>query len=601
MKRRWSGAALALLLTLAFATAPAGSPKDDAQGFIDSYTKEYMRLQYAAALAEWASNTHIVEGDTMNAYHTRMANEALAAFTGSTANIEAGRTHLKARGKLPEVAVRQLNTILYLAANNPQTIPDVVKARIKAEALQNERLFGYDFKVDGKSISTNDIDELLKTENNVDKRLAAWEASKAVGVELRDGLTDLQRLRNETVRALGYDDYFQYQVSDYNMKTKEMLDLLHRFVAELRPLYRELHTYARYALAERYGVEEVPDLIPAHWLPNRWGQDWSTLVTVEGLDLDGELHDKEASWLVEQAERFYVSLGFSKLPASFWEKSDLYPLPEGAAYKKNNHASAWHMDLEHDVRSLMSVIPNAEWYETTHHELGHIYYYLSYTNPDVPPLLRQGANRAYHEALGSMMGLAAMQKPFLEHIGLFPEGQQTDEIQTLLKEALNYVIFIPWSAGVMSDFEYALYAEELPPSQYNKRWWELKARYQGIAPPAPRGEMYCDAASKTHINNDAAQYYDYALSYVLLFQLHDHIARKILKQSPRATDYYGSKELGEFLSGILKPGANCDWRVLTREAIGEDISAGAMLRYFEPLMAWLQEQNKGRTQTLPEV
>jgi peptidyl-dipeptidase A len=480
-------------------------------------------------------------------------------------------------------------------------VPELVKARIKAEALQNERLYGFEFSIDEQSVSTNDIDDMLKTEGDLGKRLAAWEASKEVGVGLRDGLADLQRLRNETVRALGYDDYFQYQVSDFRMTTAEMLDLLHQFVAELRPLYRELHTYVRYELAERYGVEEVPNLIPAHWLPNRWGQDWSPLVTVEGLDLDGELREKEAKWLVEQAERFYVSLGFAELPASFWELSDLYPLPEGAGYKKNNHASAWHMDIENDVRSLMSVIPNAEWYETTHHELGHVYYYISYTNPDVPPLLRGGANRAYHEAIGSMMGLAAMQRPFLERIGLFPEGQETDEIQTLLKEALNYVIFIPWSAGVMTDFEHALYAEELPPSRYNQRWWELKARYQGIAPPAPRGEEHCDPASKTHINNDAAQYYDYGLSYVLLFQLHDHVARNILHQSPRATSYYGSTELGAFLRTLLTPGANCDWRVLTREAIGEEISAGAMLRYFEPLMAWLQEQNKGRTQTLPEV
>ena len=68
----------------------------------------------------------------------------------------------------------------------------------------------------------------------------------------------------------------------------------------------------------------------------------------------------------------------------------------------------WLMDLDTDVRSLMSVIPNAEWYETTHHELGHIYYYMEYTNPDVPPILRSGANRAFHEGIGSLMGLAAM-------------------------------------------------------------------------------------------------------------------------------------------------------------------------------------------------
>jgi peptidyl-dipeptidase A len=249
----------------------------------------------------------------------------------------------------------------------------------------------------------------------------------------------------------------------------------------------------------------------------------------------------------------------------------------------------------------MSVLPNAEWYETTHHELGHVYYYMLYTNPDVPLLLRSGANRAYHEAIGSMMGLAAMQKPFLQEIGLFPEGQETDEIQTLFKESLNYVVFIPWGAGVMTQFEHDLYSEPLPADQFNQRWWEIKAKYQGIAPPEARGEEFCDAASKTHINNDAAQYYDYAMSYILLFQIHDHIASKILGQSPRATNYYGSRETGEFLSGVLSPGATRDWRELTREAIGEDLSADAMLRYFEPLMTWLQEQNKGRTHTLPEV
>jgi peptidyl-dipeptidase A len=199
-----------------------------------------------------------------------------------------------------------------------------------------------------------------------------------------------------------------------------------------------------------------------------------------------------------------------------------------------------------------------------------------------------------------MMGLAAMQKPFIEGIGLFPEGQQTDQIQTLLKESLNYIIFLPWSAGVMTEFEYALYAENLPPDQYNAKWWELVQKYQGIVPPSPRGEEYCDAATKTHINDDAAQYYDYAISYVLLMQLHDHIARNILHQDPHATNYYGSKEVGAFLKPILSAGGTRDWRELTREATGADLSAQPMLRYFEPLTAYLKEQNQGRTYTLPE-
>lgn len=575
--------------------------QDEAQKFIDAYTEEYLKLSYDYALADWKSNTVIIEGDTTNAFATRQAHEALAAFTGSTENIEKARGFLEEKDSLTPLQVRQLNKIMYFAADNPQTVEDLVKERIKAEAEQNENLFGYDFKIDGKSVTTNEIDDILKKSNDLEERLAAWESSKGVGAAIKDGLVNLRRLRNATVQALGYDDYFSYQVSDFGMTTDELRQMMLQFNREIRPLYSELHTYARYELAKRYGVEEVPDLIPAHWIPNRWSQDWNAMITVEGLDLDGVLRAKDPEWFTKQGERFYISLGFPPLPESFWTKSDMFPLPEGTDYKKNNHASAWHMDLQSDIRCLMSIVPNAEWYETAHHELGHIYYYVEYTNPDVPPLLRGGANRAYHEAIGSLTGLAAMQKPFLAHLDLLPADAETDEMQTLLKEAFNYIIFIPWSAGVMTEFEYELYGGNLSPDNFNSTWWELKRRYQGVVPPAARGEDKCDPASKTHISNDAAQYYDYAMSYVLLFQLHDHIAREILKQDPHATNYFGSKEVGEFLSTIMRPGESRDWREVLRETTGQDLSAQAMLDYFQPLLAYLQEQNKGRTYTLPEL
>ena len=569
-----------------------------AQQFLDSYTSEFQKLYYASAKAEWHSNIYIVEGDNSAEEATKAANEALANFTGSKENIETARELLKSKNQLTPIQIKQLEAVLYAAANNPQTVPDLVKARIAAEAEQNKNLFGFDFQIHGESVSTNEIDNILKTETNESKRLAAWEASKEVGKSLKDGLANLQKLRNETVQALGYDDYFAYQVSSYGMTTQEMVDLNKQLIADVMPLYRELHTYARYEFAKKYRMKNVPDYLPAHWLPNRWGQDWNAMVEVEGLNLDNVLAEKGDKWLIEQAERFYISMGFEELPESFWELSSLYPLPEGSDHKKNNHASAWHMDLEHDIRCLMSVVPNTDWYETTHHELGHIYYYVAYTNPDVPPLLREGANRAFHEAVGSLLGLAAMQKPFMAHLNLIEPDLKTDEMQQLLKEALNYIVFIPFSAGVMTGFEHELYSNNLPKDQYNAKWWELKKQYQGIVPPGERGEEYCDAASKTHISNDAAQYYDYALSYVQLFQLHNHIATKILKQDPRATNYYGSKEVGEFLNGILKKGASEDWRKLMQEELGEELSAKAMLNYFAPLMDYLKEVNKGRKYTL---
>ncbi|GFZ87919.1 peptidase M2 [Aquaticitalea lipolytica] len=574
--------------------------KAEVQTFLDDYTTTFKKLYYDSSEAEWAANTHIVVGDTLNAYNIQKANEAYAKFTGSSDVIEKTRKYLEQKDNLDIVQVRQLKTILYAAANNPETVSDVVSQRITAENAQNETLFGYDFKIKGKSVSTGDIDKILRESNDLNSRLETWESSKAVGKNLKDGLENLRNLRNQTVNALGYDDYFSYQVSDYGMTRQEMRYEMNKMVKEVWPLYRELHTWARYELAKKYNAK-VPDYLPAHWLPNRWGQDWSALVNVEGLDIDAALKDKEPEWIVKEGEKFYVSIGFNPLPASFYEKSSMYPLPADATYKKNNHASAWHMDLENDLRCLMSVEANADYYETIHHELGHIYYYQAYTNPNVPPLLRGGANRGYHEAIGSLLGLAAMQKPFLAEKGLVDANVQIDETQNLLKEALNYVVFLPFSAGVMTEFENSLYAENLPKDQFNQKWWELAKKYQGMVPPSDRGEEFCDAASKTHINNDAAQYYDYAVSYILLFQFHDHIAKNILKQDPHATNYYGSKEVGNFLKGVLETGANNDWRQLLKESVGSEMSAKPMLDYFAPLMAYLKEQNKGRTYTLPET
>lgn len=578
---------------------PPSEKVDEIVQFLDSYTDSFLQLYISSTEAEWLANTKIIPGDTAISNQVERANNALAAFTGNGYNIKKSQEFLRIPSALTLTQKRMLNSILYEAGNNPGTMKEVVGKRIKAENLQMEKLYGFTYLVDSIPVTTGDIDESLRTLNVPSERLKWWEASKEVGKELNTGLLELRNLRNASVQGLHFENYFQYQVSDYGMSTDEMMTLLEQFIYQIWPLYRELHTWARYELAERYQAPEVPDMIPAHWLPNRWGQDWSELVVLKGVDLDSTLKSYPPSWIIEQGEEFYKSLGFRSLPQSFYEKSSLYPLPSGSDYKKNNHASAWHMDLQKDVRCLMSVTPTAEYYETVHHELGHIYYYLTYSTPNVPILLRSGANRAFHEAIGSLMGLASMQRPFLIERGLADKNDTIDRNQILLKEALNYIVFIPFSAGVMSHFEKTLYSTSIDTAGFNKKWWELKLQYQGIVPPYERGSKYNDAATKTHINDDAAQYYDYALSYVLLFQLHQYIATNILNQDPHATNYFGSKKTGDFLKNLMESGANNDWRKLLKDNLGSDLSAQALVDYFQPLMEYLKEKNEGRKYTLP--
>ena len=457
-----------------------------AQTYLDYYNNEFQKRYAASSEGQWALNTRIVAGDTMAAFQAARADEAMASFTGSTANIDSAKKYLALKTELTPLQVKQFETILFNAGNNPETAGDVVKRRIEATNAQTEMLYGFQYKLNGKPTTVNALDDILQNSGNMEQRLQAWTASKEVGATLKDGLSNLRDLRNQSVTPLGYSDFFNYMASEYGMSSEEMISLTKSMITEVWPLYRELHTWARYELAGRY-QQPVPEYLPAHWLPNRWGQEWTSMIKVEGLDIDSVLKTHNAEWIVKEGERFYQSLGFNALPASFYEKSSLYPVPPDAGYSKNNHASAWHMDLDKDVRSLMSVETNTEWWSTVLHELGHIYYYETYSNPDVPYILRSGANRGYHEAFGTLIGLASLQKPFLEGLGMIEPGVKTNDTMKLLSEALDYVVHIPWGSGVMTEFEYRLYAKELPKDQYNTVWWELVKKYQGIVPPSARG------------------------------------------------------------------------------------------------------------------
>jgi peptidyl-dipeptidase A len=580
-------------------TAAPSAIRAEVESYLESYDSTFKRLYYASQLAQCASNTHIVAGDSTNAVRARETGLALSRFVGSVENIGRIKGYLSRRAELDPIQTRRLEIMQFNAADAPQTMPDVVRERLVAENAQLEQLYGFQFSLNGKPVTPNDIDDILQTSTDLAQRRAAWDASKEVGRAVKPGMVKLRDLRNRGVKSMGYPDFFAYQVSDYGMSADEMLHLTDTMLVQLRPLYRELHTWARYELARRYH-QPVPEMLPADWLPNRWGQSWEDLVHVEGLNADSAIRTHDAEWVVRQGEKFYVSLGFDTLPTSFWKNSSLYALPADAPYKKNTHASAWNLDLDKDIRSLMSVEPNSEWYGTVHHELGHIYSYRAYTRPEIPLLLRAGANRAYHEGIGTMMQIAAGQRRFLVDRGLAPPNAKVDLIAEQLKEALNLVVVMPFGAGVMTHWEHDLYANELPADQFNARWWEYVKKYQGIVPPSPRDESWCDACTKTHITDDPAQYYDYALSTALLVQLHLHIARDILHQDPHDTDYYGSKATGDFLRTLMKSGASRPWRDVLRETTGRPLDAQAMVEYFAPLYDWLRVQNRGRTATLPD-
>ncbi len=573
--------------------------KEEARVFLEIYNSLYKGMATVGSRNAWLASTDVKpehEGRRV------AADEAWSTFVGDAAVIATAKRLLDKRAFLDPMQVRQLEKVVFNAGSAPGTIPDVVRARIAAEARAASTQDAYVFcfvprLADGSCPApktANDVDGVLQTSRDLAERKVVWEASKEIGRPLKSQLVELRDLRNQVAREMGFSSYFGYMTADYGMSADEMIALLDGFVRDIQPIYGPVRTWATRQLAARYGEPLPSGPVPAHWYPNRWAQEWGGLV--EGVDLDPYFKDRSPEWIVKSAEDFYVSMGFAPLPPTFWSLSDLYPVPEGDPRRKNSHASAWHVDLEGDVRSLMSVESDAQWFFTTHHELGHIYYDMAYTRPEVPPMLREGANRAFHEGIGELITIAAGQVPYLRGRGILPQGVTINPTQAMLEEALSHTVaFLPWSAGTMSHFEYELYEKNLPADTFQSRWWAMAEQYQGVAPPDTArvtDPTACDACTKTHIIDDPAGYYDYALATVIKYQLHEYIATKILKQDPHACDYYGNKEVGAYLRSILEKGATEDWRKVLKDATGEELSTRAMVAYYQPLVTWLAKENK---------
>ena len=586
MNRRSLFALLLVLPSIAVAAIPI---QERADRFLELANAGFKALTTVNQEAIWDASRDVTpEHDAASA----TAGKAYAAFNGNPALINEARDLLTHRSELKEITVRQLNQLLLNAAEGPMTNPDLVSKRVEAETKQSSILNSFEFKLNGQPITANKIDNMLTASTDLAERKAVWEASKESGPALKPNLIKLRDLRNGVAKEMKHPDYFALEVAGYGMTTEEMIKMHDDFLKQLRPLYLQLHTWAKYKLAEKYH-QAVPKKIPAHWINNRWSQEWTGLV--EAANIDDRFQGREPEWIVKTAEQFYTGLGFATLPATFWTKSDLYPVPAGDKRKKDTHAFCNHVDLANDIRSLQNIEPNSKWFFTAHHELGHGHYFMCYTRPEVPPLLRIGANPGFHEGIGELISLASSQVPYLQSRGVLPEDFKADATAFLLDDALARSIpFMFFSSGTMTHWEADVYAKNLPADQWNARWWKYVSDFQGIEPPSLRGEEFCDAATKTHINDNPCYYDSYAVATVLKFQLHDYIARKILHQPPQACNYADNKEVGAFLSNILKKGGTEDWRKVLRDATGEDLSTRAMAEYFKPLMSWLEEQNKGR-------
>ncbi|GHH57379.1 M2 family metallopeptidase [[Pseudomonas] boreopolis] len=607
---------------------------ETADQFVARINQEYKAAYPELSSAQWLSSTYInVDSQRVAA----KANER--ALTQLNAWIEQAKRY---EGKpMSEDTARALKLLkLMTAMPAPRDPAKLAELTTIAARMEGDYGAGTYCKGEGEARQCRQLGELervLASSRDYDEQLDAWRGWHGVAAPIRKDYQRFVELANEGAREMGFADVGEMWRSGYDMPPAQIAAETDRLWDQVKPLYEQLQCYARGKLDKEYGADkgELPGgLLPAHLMGNMWQQDWSNLWDLlqpypgaGDLDITATLEkqyqtqlsaqlakaqgDTEARFkaereaqlrtarqMTERAQDFYTSLGMPALPETYWQRSQfIKPLDRDVVC----HASAWDLNMGGDgskengpdVRTKMCIKPTEEDFTTIYHELGHIYYDLAY-NP-LPPLFQGGANDGFHEAIGDTIVLA-MTPGYLHSIGLVGEQQRSREalINAQMRMALSKVAFLPF--GLMIDrWRWGVFDGSIAPERYNQAWWELKAKYQGVAPATPRGEEFFDPGAKYHVPGNTP-YTRYFLSHILQFQFYKGLCQAAGYTGPLYDcSFYGNKEAGQKFWTMLQRGASQPWQATLKELTGNDkLDAAPMLEYFAPMQEWLKQQNEGR-------
>ncbi|HVF51463.1 MAG TPA: M2 family metallopeptidase [Pyrinomonadaceae bacterium] len=576
--------------------SPAGprATVAEAQKFVADAERRLLELGLKLGRAEWVQSNFIT--DDTEALAAEASKDYAAAVTELA---EASRRYDGL--KLPYDTARKIK-LLKLSLNLPTPSSATEREELTKIAVSMESDYGKGkYCPDGptgKCLSLGEMERILANSRDPEELQRVWLGWHRVSPPYRARYARFVELGNKGAREMGFKDVGAMWRTNYDMEPDAFAAEMERLWLQVRPLYDSLYTYTRAKLAQKYGNKLVPanGPIPAHLLGNMWAQTWGNVYPLlkpdtgdPGYDLTKILKDRktDAKQMVRYGEKFFTSIGFDALPESFWERS-LFVKPQDREVVC--HASAWDLDQQKDVRIKMCIDINAEDFATVHHELGHNYYDMAYAPQS--PMYRGGANDGFHEAIGDAIALSVTPE-YLKQIGLIEKvPDQSADTGLLLQRALDKVAFLPFGY-LVDQWRWKVFSGEVGPGDYNRAWWELRARYQGVAPPAPRTEQDFDAGAKYHVaaNTPYARYF---LAAILQFQFHRALCREAGFTGPlHRCSIYGNKQAGDKLKRMLALGQSRPWPEALKELTGEDkMDATAILDYFAPLKTWLDEQNR---------
>lgn len=601
-----------IALSAAFDAAAAAPSEKKAQEFVDKVEATYRDAFEEAGRIQWVNATYInFDTDWLAARNAAELTKMSVDFAKEAAKFDKSKVSPALRRKLNSMklgillpapsrdgAAKELADITTRLGSTYSTGTIAVdSAAYKAELAA---IRGADGDLTGDKVRQDETELLMRQMRNPDKLAEVWKKWNDYAAVMADDYARMVEISNEGARELGYKDVGALWRSGYDMTPEDFEAETDRLWGQVKPLYDQLHCFVRAELNEKYGdgVAPLDQPIRADLLGNMWAQEWGSIGDIvsvgeagQTIDLDALLVKKgyDPVKMVKGGEGFFTSLGFERLPASFWERSQITKPRDREVVC---HASAWDVDLKDDLRIKMCTTVGAEDFVTIHHELGHNFYQRAYK--DQPVLFQGGANDGFHEAIGDMVALS-ITPDYLKQIGLVDKvPPASEDLALLMRQALDKIAFLPFGL-IVDKYRWKIFAGDITPETYNDGWWALRTQYQGIRPPSARPADGFDAGAKYHVPN-GVPYTRYFLARILQFQFYKAACDQIGWTGPlHRCSFYGSKEVGEKFNAMLEMGASKPWPDALEAFTGSrEMDGSAIVAYFKPLMEHLEKENAGR-------
>jgi len=522
------------------------SPLEEARQFVHDAVERAKPLFRRSALASWEAATTGREIAIEESARARAEVKKLFSSRGDHERVR----RLLASGEVADPVVARQLVILDHAYTANQLPPEVIDDLAFRESELEGIFYNFRARLDGEELTDNGLRDVLRTEQDNERRRRAWEASKEIGPRLAPRLLELVRRRNRAARDLGFRNFYSMELALQEIDEEELFALLEDFALRSDDAFREMRVGVDAELALRYGIT-AEEVRPWHW-EDFFGQDAPSLGRVD-LDPLFESVDLESF-----AREYFARLG---LPVSdVLQRSDLYER-DG----KDQHAFATDIDREGDVRILCNLRPNEKWMSILLHELGHAVY-DKYVPRELPYLLRTPSHTLTTEAIAMFFGRLTRDTGWLrDELGADLPLELDAEVTE--QQRLSMLVSTRWML-VMAHFEREMYSDPVR-EDLGTLWWDLVERYQFIRRPDGRDAE--DWATKIHLSIAPVYYHNYLLGELLASQL-----TAAMRGNPG-----GMEAVGEFLrSRVFATGALLSWNELVRTATGEVLSPRHFVEQF---------------------